>query len=145
MDTTSRYIVPCDITWYGIWYHNRSRYIMRYHTGSPQHNRQTNPQPRCGLLFAWLSVSALFLACLSSVPPSLSSFCCPSAGHIIGLTTPPANKNSNATLSPQGSACSLGACMFVFVSFICVFSPYFFSFPVFFCLLATLRSYVRGT
>ena len=40
----------------------------------------------------WRSAAALILACLSSVPPFLSSFCCPSAGHIIGLTAPPVGR-----------------------------------------------------
>ena len=55
MDTISRYIVSCDITWYGIWYHEISRYIMQYHTGSPRNTTgkykfNENPPPRCGLL-----------------------------------------------------------------------------------------------
>ena len=40
------YAIPrCNLThhttWYGIWYHRLSRYIMRYHTGSPQNTKQT--------------------------------------------------------------------------------------------------------
>ena len=69
--------------------------------------------------FFWLFVSALFLACLSSVPLFLSSFCCPSAGHIIRLTAPPAKKPSNLVYSGLGL---LPERMYVFISFICVFS-----------------------
>ena len=88
MDTIiSRYIVSCDIAWYGLWYHDIPRYIMRYHTGSPRHTRQAQIQrkPTTSLWSALVFfgfVSALILAC----PPSglSSSFCCSSAGHIIG-------------------------------------------------------------
>ena len=95
MDTVSRCIVSCDIAWYGIWYHDRSRYISCAIT--PDHPETTGEQTRnlvaaYGLFF--LSVFALFLVCLSSVPSFLSYLCCPSAGHIIALTAPPANKNS---------------------------------------------------
>ena len=34
----SRYIVSCDIVWYGTWSRDISPYIMRYHTGSPRNN-----------------------------------------------------------------------------------------------------------
>ena len=64
VNTISQYIEYCDIAWYGIWYHDASRYVMRYHTGSPPNTRQTqfneNIPPRCCLL--------LFLSALS--PPS---------------------------------------------------------------------------
>ena len=40
----------CDITWYGILYHHRSRYVMRYHTGSPQDTRQKR------LLRKWITL-----------------------------------------------------------------------------------------
>ena len=149
MDTISRYIVSCDIAWYGIWYHDISRYIMRYHT--PDHPETTGKQTRnlveVYCLF-WLSVSAIFSACISSVPPFLPSFCCPSASHITGLTARPANKT--VTLSPQGSACCLSACMFVFLAFVawahvCLFFlhlfvsfPLFNYFPVFFAFFALL-------
>ena len=115
---------------------------MRYHTGSPRNNRHANPQPRCGLLLfvLVLSLPSSWLVFLPSLL-TLSSFCCPSVGHIIGLTAPPANKNSN--IIPSGLSL-LPERMFVFVSFICVFSPLFLS--VFFAFLVPLSAtYLRGT
>ena len=56
-----------------------------------------NPPPRCGLLLFFRLCLCPHLG-LSSVWPFSSSFCCPSDGHIIGLTVPPANSN----LVPSG-------------------------------------------
>ena len=129
--TISRRIVSCDIAWYGIW--AISRYIMRYHTGSPRNNRQTNLQTRsCLVLFVW----ALCLCHLHGLP-FLSSFCCPLSGHIIGLTATPAKKT--ATLCPASSACSLSACMFFFIC-LCFF-PFTSFLPCIFCLVGTLSGY----
>ena len=66
---------------------------------------------------------------LSSVWPFLSSFCCPSAGHIVGLTVPPANNN----LVPSGLGL-LPERMFAFVSFFISFSFIFFLSLSFFLL-----------
>ena len=74
-----------------------------------------------------ISVSAPWLACRLSVPRFLSSFCCPSAGRIIGLTAPPANKNN---LVPSGLGLLPERTNVFFYLF--VFSPSYF-FP-FFCL-----------
>ena len=74
-----------------------------------------------------VAVNYLFLAhcmCpllgLSHVWPCLTSFCCPSAGHIIlaGLTVP----QQTVTLSPHDLACYLSACLF---------SLHFYHFPDF--------------
>ena len=72
----------------------------------------------------------------------LSSFCCSSAGHIIGLTAPPANKNSNLVPSEPGR---LPERMFVFVSFRCAFPPFIYLFPFLFCPLTLVATNLRGT
>ena len=77
----------------------------------------------------WLLVSALFLPCLP--PCFLSSLCCPSDGHITGLTVPLANIN----LVPSWSGL-LRECMIVFVA-----SASFVSFPVSFPLLFYTSKY----
>ena len=76
--------------------------------------------------FLFCSLSALCCACLPS-GLLFTSFCCPSTGHFIinGLTVPP-SANSNL-LSPHGSACSLSACLFLFI-FLFFFLPVIFPF-----------------
>ena len=75
---------------------------MRYHTGSLRNTRQIQIQRKPTT--ALRSTLVLF-GCLcphiglSSVRPSSSSFCCPSDGHIIGLTVP---VNSNLVCSGLG-------------------------------------------
>ena len=129
MDTTSRYIVTCDVTWYGIWYHGISRYIMQYHTGSPRNTRQIQIQRKPTTS---LRSTLVIFGCLcphlglSSVRPSSSSFYCPSAGHIIWLTVP-----ANSNLVSSGPGLLPERVMFVFVSFFIIFSL-FISFPVYF-------------
>ena len=98
MDTISRYIVSCDIAWYGAWYHDISRYTMRHHTHriTSKHQANKNSTKTHHLVAVY---SCFFRLCLCphlgwfSVRHFLSSYCCPSAGHIIGLTVPPANSN----------------------------------------------------
>ena len=105
------------------------RHIMRYHTGSPKNTRQKKlhrkPSPCCGLLFV-LAPCMCPLLVLSPVGPFLPSFCCPSAGHMIGLTEPPAN--TNLVPSPLGL---LPERMIGFVSFL---SPPSFAVSFFFLL-----------
>ena len=83
-----------------------SRYIAIYHAIShriaSKHQANTNSTKTHHLVVVY---SCFFRLCLcphlglSSVWPFLSSFCCPSAGHIIiGLTVPPAN----SSLVPSG-------------------------------------------
>ena len=90
---TSRYIVSCDIAWYGIWYHDIYRDTMS-HWITSKHQANTNSTKTHHLVAVY---SCFFRLCLcphlglSSVWPFSSSFCCPSDGHIIGLTVPPAN------------------------------------------------------
>ena len=97
MDTVCRYIV----LWHRMIWDMISRYIIAiYHaishriTSKHKVNAiQRNPTTslRSTLVFFGL-VSALILACPRS-GIFLPSFCCPSAGHIIGLTEPPANSS----------------------------------------------------
>ena len=78
------------------------RCISRYdvtpdHLETPgKYKFNENPPPRCVLLlfFSALSLPSSWLALWAFS----SSFCCPSDGHIIGLTVPPANSN----LVPSG-------------------------------------------
>ena len=75
-----------------------------------------NGSPCCGLRFALKPCLCSFLV-LSSACSLLSSFCCPSDGHITGLIVPPANTNlipPRLGLLPQ--------CIIVFVSFLCFLS-----------------------
>ena len=66
------------------------------HLETPGKSRfNEKPPPRCGLLVLF---SALPLPSSWPAWPFLSSFCCPSAGHIIELTVPPANSH----LLPSG-------------------------------------------
>ena len=57
-----------------------------------KNNFNENRPPCCGLRFALAPCLCPLLA-LSPTRPFLSSFCCPSDGHIIGLTVPLANIN----------------------------------------------------
>ena len=96
MATISRYIVSYDIALYGIWYHDTSAiYHAISHRITPKYQANIISTKTHHLVGVY---SCSFRLCLcphlglSSVWP-LSSFCCPSAGHIIGLTVPPANSN----------------------------------------------------
>ena len=99
---------------------------MRYHTGSPRNNRQETRNLVAVYCLFWFSVFALFLASLSSVPPS--------AGHTIELTAPSANKNSNPVPAGLGL---LPERMYVGFCFICLF----FSTSFFFLSLSVLPSW----
>ena len=112
-----------------------SRYIAIYHAIShritSKHQVNTTSTKTHQLVAVY---SCFFRLCLcphlglSSVWHILSSFCCPSAGHIIGLTVPPANSNlvpSRLGLLPER--------MFVFSHFSIFFSLLFF-FPSLFLL-----------
>ena len=62
MDAIPQCIVTWDITWYGIWYHHLTLYIMRYHTGSPQNARQKQLQRKpTTLLRPKVCVGSFFL------------------------------------------------------------------------------------
>ena len=111
-----------------------SRYIAIYHAIShritSKHQVNTNSTKTHHLVVFY---SRFFRLCLcphlglSSVWHFLSSFCCPSAGQIIGLTVPPANRNlvpSRLGLLPER--------MFILFHF-----PIFFSF-LSFCLFSFL-------
>ena len=116
-DVTIYRDIRCDIT----------------HTRSPRDTRHTNPSStKTHYLVAVYSCFFRLCLCphlgLSSVWHFLSYFCCPSAGHIIGLTVPPANSNlvpSRLGLLPER--------MFVFSHFSIFFSLLFF-FPSLFLL-----------
>ena len=95
-------------------YRDMSCDITLNHLETPgKYKFNENPPPRCGLL---LFISALSLPHLglSSVWPFSSSFCCPSAGHIIqlGLTVP-----VNSNLVPSGLGPLLERMMFVLFRF----------------------------
>ena len=100
-----------------------SRSIPMYHSVShritSKHQANANSTKTHHLVAVY---SCFFRLCLrphlglSSVWPFSSSFCCPSAGHIIGMTVPPANSN----LVPSGLGL-LPERMFVFVSFCTLF------------------------
>ena len=116
-DKISRYIAIC---------HAMSHWITSIH------QENTNSTKTHHLVAVYSSFFRLCLCPhlgLSYVGPFLSSLCCPSAGHIIGLTVPPANSN----LVPSGLRL-LPDRMFVFASFF--FSFLFFSF--FPCLFSFL-------
>ena len=75
---------------------------MRYYTGSLRNTRQIQIQrkPTTSLRSTLVLFGGLCPHLgLSSVRPSSSSFCCPSDGHIIGLTLP---VNSNLVCSGLG-------------------------------------------
>ena len=114
MDTTSRYVVSCDITWYGIWDHDISRYIMRYDTGSPRNTTQIQIQrkPTTSLRstpvfsalsppLSWLVLRlAFFVVILLSI----------SWTHHLVMDRP--YHQQTATLSPRNSVSYLSACLF---------------------------------
>ena len=89
--------------------------------GTPgEYKFHENPPPRCGLLLFFRLCLCPHLG-LSSVWHFLSSFCCPSAGHIIGLTVPAAKSNlvpSRLGLLPER--------MFVLFHFSFLLSFYYF-------------------
>ena len=110
------------ILWYRMMWDIISRYIaiyiMPYHTGSPRNSRQTlqqNPATSLRSTVVRFGSFSLSLVALYSVGPFLSSLCCSSdsAGHMIGLTVPPANSN----LVPSGLGL-LPERMFVVVLFL---------------------------
>ena len=111
-----------------------SRYIAIFHAIShritSKHQANTNSTKTHHLVAVF---SCFFKLCLcphlgvSSVWPFSSSFCCPSAAHIIGLTVPLANSN----LVPSGLGL-LPERMFVFVLLSIFFFCCSLSFPVFF-------------
>ena len=113
-----------------------SRYIAMYHAIShritSKHQAHTN-STKTHHLGALYSCFVRLCLCphlrLSSVWPLLSSFCCPSAGHITGLTAPPANTNfvpSGLGLLPER--------MLVFAPF-CFFFSFLFNLSISFFLL----------
>ena len=123
----SRYIVSCDIAWYGIWYHDRYRDTMSHRiTSKHQANTKSTKTHHVVAVF-----SCFFRLCLcphlrvSSVWPFSSSFCS-SDGHIVGLTVPPANSN----LVPSGLGLLPEHVRLFFSHFLFCFL--FFSFTVFF-------------
>ena len=96
---------------------------------TPDHPQTTGKQTRklvAVYSLFWLSVFALVLDSLSSVPPS--------AGHTIELTAPSANKNSNPVPAGLGL---LPERMYVGFCFICLF----FSTSFFFLSLSVLPSW----
>ena len=97
--------------------------------GTPgEYKFHENPPPRCGLLLFFRLCLCPHLG-LSSVWHFLSSFCCPSAGHIIGLTVPAAKSNlvpSRLGLLPER--------MFVL-----------FHFSIFFFFLSVFFFFIPGT
>ena len=122
-----------------------SRYIAIYHAMSHQitskHQANTNSTKTHHLVAVYSCFFRLRLCPylgLSSVWLFLSSFCCLSAGHIIGLTVPPANSN----LVPSGLRL-LPERMFVLFHFSFFFFC-FFCLPLSFFLLHT-RYLVPGT
>ena len=92
--------------------------ITPEHPKTPGQNNFNENRPYCcGLRFFFVPCLCPPLA-LSPAWPFLSSFCCPSHGHVVGLTVPPANINlvpSRLRLLPQ--------CMIVFVPFSLSFFP----------------------
>ena len=86
--------------WYRMIWDMISRHIATYHATShritSKHQVNTNSTKTHHLVAVYscfFSALSLPHLGLSSVWHFLSSFCCPSAGHIIGLTIPPPNSN----------------------------------------------------
>ena len=95
--------------------------MTRDHPKTPgKHNFNENRPPCCGLRFALAPCLCLPLA-LSPAGPFWSSFCCPSDGHIMGLTVPPVKIN----LVPHDSACYLSAWLFLFRFPVLIISLFF--------------------
>ena len=89
--------------------------------GTPgEYKFHENPPPRCGLLLFFRLCLCPHLG-LSSVWHFLSSFCCPSAGHIIGLTVP-----ADSNLVPSGLGLLPERMMFVFCFILFYFLFYLF-------------------
>ena len=111
------------------------RYKSRYdvtpdHLETPgQYKLNENTPPRCGVLL-FFSALSLPSSWLPSVWPFSSCFCCPSDGHIIGLTVPSANSN----LVPSG----LGLLPEHVRLFLFHFSFFFLFFSFFPCLFSFL-------
>ena len=140
MDTISRYIVSCDIdmTWDMI-----SRYIATYHSIShqitPKQQRQTNPQPRCGLPFV-LSLCLCPLLGLSFFRPAfflviLRLFI--SGTHHRTDHTTSKQKQQPCPIRARSAPCAHVCFCFIYLCFF----PLMFYFPVFFALFGTLSSY----
>ena len=105
-----------------------SRYIVIYqaisHRITSKHQEHTNSTKTHHLVAVYSCVVRLCLCPhlgLSSVWPFSSTVCCPSAGHIIGLTVP-----ANSNLVPSGLGLLPERMMFV------LFQLFFFSFFFFF-------------
>ena len=114
---------------------------IRCQTGSPRNTRQIqihrNPPPRCGVLLFFRLCLCTHLG-FSSVGSLPSSFCCPSHGHIIGLTVQPANSN----LVPLGLGLLPEHVRLFFVSF---FIFIFFSFVIFYFFPCLVSFLIPGT
>ena len=118
----SRLVISHDMGYYITLYCDMSCGITPDHQNSPGKNNFNENRPHCcGLRFA-LAPSLCSLLALSPAWPFLSSFCCPSDGHTIGLTVPPSNTN----LFPWRYGL-LPECMIVFVLFFVLFR----SLPIF--------------
>ena len=134
METISRYTVSYGIAWYGTWYHDMSRSIIRYRT-TPDHletpgTNKSNFNEKYHLVAVY---SSFFRLCLCPhlarvrLAFFLLSSCCPSAGHIIRLTVSPSNSN----LVPLGLGLLPERMRVCFVSFF-IFFISFLSLPLFF-------------
>ena len=126
----------CDTSMYpNLWYHmiwdtiSPSEILSWYvicditpaHHKTPGKNYFKENRPLCcGLSFALAPCLCPLLA-LSPASPFLSCFCCPSTGHNIVLTVPPANTN----LAPSRLGL-LPECMIVYIPFFVFFPCLFF-------------------
>ena len=127
-DVTIYRDIPCDIT-HQITLKHQAHQITSKHQAQIQIQRKPTTSLRSTLVFIGF-VSALILAV--SFWPFLSFFCCPSAGHIIGLTVSPANSD----LVPSGLGL-LPVRMHVLVSFFFFFSSVLFFLSLSFFLVDT--------
>ena len=108
----------------------------------PETGKQTLNPVAVYCLF-WLSVFALFLACPSSVLPFFVVLLfINGAGHIIGLTAPQANKNSNLVPSGLGRLPERMYVRLCFIHLFVLFSFKFFLLSLSFRPLGTLSSYL---
>ena len=119
------------------------RYISRYDVKPDQletpgnYKFSENSPPRCGVLLFFRLCLCTHLG-FSSVGSLPSSFCCPSHGHIIGLTVQPANSN----LVPLGLGLLPEHVRLFFVSF---FIFIFFSFVIFYFFPCLVSFLIPGT